>query len=805
MPVESRATWHHTPERANAPALSALRFSGDISGPRQAARLDRMEVLLIQPPLVLPRAFVNYPSFAALGPLYVAGHLERLGAQVRVLDAFLAGRGEPPIRVGDAGVRLGVSAGHLVDEAEGVPDVAIVAASMFAHPGRIDGTSLPGLFRALRRRFPRLPLVLADCYAGGLDYLPYDPVRALCAVPELFAVCTGEGESALPSLLAALAGRRAFSDLPRCVHREGRAIRRGVFPGPLCEDLDPLAPAFHLIDMERFFAFQKRAGELDLIHEFPGGGRFLPLLSSRGCPFACSFCAKGFPGYRAASARATLQKAEHFLRKYRPERLVFFDDCMNADPRRFAAIARGLRRRRIPWEAPNGFRADRMRRQDVRDMAAAGMQAPSLSLESGDDEVRLRLVRKTLSLSHVQRAAAWFAEAGLRVRVHGIIGFPGERRVQINRTLLALAELAERYRAEPRLQFATPVPGTPLYRAAKAGKHLLRDTANMEIGDLFTQRSLIRTREFSADDLLRFRENFERRIRESREPKLLLAPSYRCNNHCVFCCTSTLSRRDAPLARLRRELERAAREGIRQLDIDGGEPTLYPHLPQLIEYARQVGYKRVTLVTNARRAAYPAYAARLRRAGLDAAVVTLLAPEAGRHDRLTRVEGSFAQAVRGIRALAKSGIELLGNVVLLPENLSVLPASVGSLLRLGCRSVNLQYPLPIGEAAREDFVFPRPAAVRPALERLLGAVDGSRLQLHNLAPCLLGSLARRIAVGGGKRYLEMLFAHGGRRNFGRMLESLARKLPACEACAARVLCPGLWRHQLQAGLRPRPL
>jgi radical SAM superfamily enzyme YgiQ (UPF0313 family) len=769
-----------------------------------ALRLDGLSVLLVNPPLRLPASFVNYPSFAALGLLYTAGRLERLGAEVRVLDAFLAGRGAPPIRTERDAVRLGTAPRALAEEIGAAPDAIIIGASMFAHPGLIERTGLPRLFRALRRRLPRVPLILADCYAGGLDYLPYDPVRVLRSSPELFAVCSGEGESALPPLLAALGGRRSFSDLPRCAHRERTGIRRGAFPGPLCDDLDELAPAFHLIDMDRFFAFQERAGELDLIHEFPGGGRFLPLLSSRGCPFACSFCAKGFPGYRAASAPAVLARVQRLQRAYRPERVFFLDDCMNADPRRFSALARGLRRRHIPWEAPNGFRADRLQLQHVRDMAAAGMTAPSLSLESGDDEVRRRLVKKSLSLSHLERAAAWFAEAGLRARVHGIIGFPGETRRQINRTLAALADLAERYGAEPRLQFATPVPGTPLYRAARAGGHLLRDTATMEISDLFTRQSLIRTREFSPADLRRFQENFERRIRETRERKLLLAPSYRCNNRCSFCCTSTLSRADASLARLRRELDRAAREGVRQLDIDGGEPTLFPHLPELIEHARTVGIRRITLVTNARRAAYPAYAARLKKAGLDAAVVTLLAPEAATHDELTRVAGSFAQAVRGIRALRDTGIELLGNTVLLPENLSAVPATVRLLLRLGCRSVNLQYPLPIGEASRRDFGFPHPDPLRRVLSRLRSG-ERSRIQLHNLAPCLLGQHARWVPFGGGKRYLEMLFAHGRRQNFGRMLETIAHKLPACDSCAARVLCPGLWRHQIRAGLRPRPL
>ena len=314
------------------------------------ASLAGTSVAFVNPPLVLPPNFVNYPLFASLGLLSTAGLVERLGAEVQVMDAFLGGGERLPIRVGPRGIAIGSPAREVAEALRSAPDVVVVGASMFAHPGRLSRTCIPNVLSALARRHPRAVLVLADMYAGGIDYLPYDPRDVLRREPRLAAISTGEGESSVPVLLAALAGRRPFAGLPRVAWRFHGAIRCGPVPGPLVTDLDPLLPAFHLLDMERYFRLQIEGARLNLIHEHPQGGRFVPLLTSRGCPFHCAFCAKGFGTcWRACSPGAVLRQVEALRRRYRVERFFFMDDCINAGPRRFEAIVRGMAAMRTPW------------------------------------------------------------------------------------------------------------------------------------------------------------------------------------------------------------------------------------------------------------------------------------------------------------------------------------------------------------------------------------------------------------------------------------------------------------------------
>jgi MoaA/NifB/PqqE/SkfB family radical SAM enzyme len=777
------------------------RCAGD---PGRPPPLDGLSVAFVHPPLDLPPNFVNYPLFASLGLLYAAARVERLGARVQVVDALLGKPDGPlPLRVGPRGARLGLSPRATAALVEGAPDVVVVGASMFAHPGRLAASRIPALLAALDGRRPTAALVLADLHAGGIDYLPWDACAALRAEPRLTAVSQGEGESSLPDLLAALAGRRPFAGLPRAAWRERGRPRRGSYPGPLIADLDDAEPAFHLVDVERFFRLQEEGAGLDLIHEYPRVGRCLPFLTSRGCPFGCSFCAKAFGNRRRqASAASVLARTKALRDRYDVERFFFLDDCINADPRRFEGIARGLADAGIAWEAPNGFRADRLSAAAVRDMARAGLTVPSISAESADPDVLRRIVGKSLDPAAVPRAAALLAAAGFRPRVHFIIGFPGETRAQINRTVEAAAAWFERFGAEPRLQFATPLPGTALYRRARAARALCRDTAALEVGGLFTGGSVVRTAAFGPGELARFAAALARRIDLARHPKVLLAPSYRCNSRCVFCCTDTLPKRDAPWDDLVARLRDARGRGVRLLDIDGGEPTLYERLPDLIEEAKRLGFERVTLVTNARRAAYAAYARELRARGLDAAAVTLLGSGPAAHDALAGAPGAFVEAVRGAEHLADAGVELHGNLVLLPDNLGDVGAAARLLLRLGADRVNLQYPLPLGPAARPGFRFPAPAAVRRAVEAAAAESGAERFEVHNLAPCLVPGIGPRVAFAGFKTVVEMVFAHGTRANFGRMIARLAAHVPECAGCTDRVACGGVWRHLLRAGIRP---
>src|SRR5262245_42668037 len=149
--------------------------------------------LFLNPPLVLEDDFIDYPYFANHGLLACAGLAARSGADVTVHDAFALPDSGRHRRAAGGSV-LGVGHDQFVAS---LPrerhDVVVLAAPVSrrieaAHPQTRE------LIAALRQRFPRSVLLLADGYVGGQHYADYDADRVLAEYPELDAVLKYPGE-----------------------------------------------------------------------------------------------------------------------------------------------------------------------------------------------------------------------------------------------------------------------------------------------------------------------------------------------------------------------------------------------------------------------------------------------------------------------------------------------------------------------------------------------------------------------------------------------------------------------------------
>ncbi len=140
-----------------------------------------------------------------------------------------------------------------------------------------------------------------------------------------------------------------------------------------------------------------------------------------------------------------------------------------------------------------------------------------------------------------------------------------------------------------------------------------------------------------------------------------------CNNGCLICAESMTSESGklpaeafAPHEVLAR-LERMVRAGAPAIDIvggvcpeRGGEPTLSAHLEAVLTRCRELGVE-AALFSNGRRLAYQGYFERLRRNPPARLVVPLFGPDSKRHDAVSRVAGSHAQTLEGIRNARRAG------------------------------------------------------------------------------------------------------------------------------------------------------
>lgn len=173
-----------------------------------------------------------------------------------------------------------------------------------------------------------------------------------------------------------------------------------------------------------------------------------------------------------------------------------------------------------------------------------------------------------------------------------------------------------------------------------------------------------------------------------------------CNQRCLFCLDRYAQTGGVvPLASVRRELALGRKQGLRRVVLSGGEPTVHPDFVAAVRLARELGYAHVQTITNGRRFCYGDFFAQAVAAGLGEATFSLHGNTADLHDRLTKVPGSFVQAVTALRrALATPGFIVSVDVVINRLNLPVLRDHLDFCIGLGVREFDLLALVPFGDA-----------------------------------------------------------------------------------------------------------
>lgn len=202
-----------------------------------------------------------------------------------------------------------------------------------------------------------------------------------------------------------------------------------------------------------------------------------------------------------------------------------------------------------------------------------------------------------------------------------------------------------------------------------------------------------------------------------------------CNNRCVFCMsTERRDRREpwAALERVKEELRHFHEKGCRAVGFLGGEPTVYPHILECVAYARELGYGRIALCTNAVRLADETFCGKLVGAGVTRVSVSVHSHREEIEDGLmTRVPGNFKKKVAAIRNLArqrrrgflKDNLSL--NPVLCRPNLRELQAYIEFFCELGAEDIRFNFIWPHGDVRNDRAWIPSLAETMPEIVRVM--------------------------------------------------------------------------------------
>lgn len=407
--------------------------------------MKRPRVLLVKSRSVVSK--IKKGTMPPMGLLYIAANLRaKLGAEVRLLDAMF----EPDI------LKL-VAAEVRASRPDVVGISALTAESFLAHK----------LAAAVKGEDRTVPVVMGGPHPSS------NPGEVL-GDPNIDAAAIGEGEETFTELARVIAEEGPHWLDPKVIHKVAGLAVRGeggveyTLPRAPIQDLDSLPfPAWDLIDYKKFWA----TGGMATVGIRP----YLPIFTSRGCPYHCVFCHQIFGKKFRARSPENVAEEVALIHKLGTKHIEVLDDISNFDPDRFDRMLQLLLERGLQsvLSFPNAIRADLMRESSIDLLKRVGTGEVSVAIETASERLQ-KLLKKNLSLDKVSRTINLMADRRIFTRGFFILGLPTETEAEMRATI--------RFAHESRLHIAlffnpNPFPNTEMYDMfAKAGK--LRPDAN---------------------------------------------------------------------------------------------------------------------------------------------------------------------------------------------------------------------------------------------------------------------------------------------------------------------------------------
>jgi len=449
-------------------------------------------ILLVDPPVTRPKEYsaskMRVSPFFPLGLGYLAAVLKAIGYEVAILDCLIEGidKGE---RAYEGGMlRYGLSDEEISAKIrEWHPD--IVGVSCIFSAKDFDAKNI---CRLSKKIFPQTPTVVGGPHAGAACR------EMMAAEGAIDFIIIGEGEASFPSLILAIQTGRGTERVDGLCYRTENAICK-TDKTIYIENLDSLPfPDRDSVGMSRYL-------DLGYAHDRFMNRPFTQVITSRGCPFKCTFCALGNhwgAAQRRRSAGNVLAEIDVLVNRYGVREIHFEDDNLTADKGRAMEIFSGLKARRygITWTVPTGMAVSSLDEDLLASMAQSGCYSVTLGVESGSQFVVSKLMRKPVDLKRVPGLVKAIRNNGMLAKGFFILGYPGETKD----TLCQTVEFAKSLELDWTFFFiATPLPHTEMYNTA------LRD-GYIQLGDFNPLTSLhdsvIRSPEFDAEYLSELRE-----------------------------------------------------------------------------------------------------------------------------------------------------------------------------------------------------------------------------------------------------------------------------------------------------------
>ena len=422
-----------------------------------------ISAVFINPNMVVLRAdpLTTGVVYMPVGLASVVASVRNAGLETIVIDAF--GAAPKQGRLDGKFLVLGLTYEQVLSKIPSAASaVCIYANQLINHMALVD------LIKACKDARQDLPIIVLENTQAVTAY----ELRSVAS--ELISagvdwILMGEAEERLPLVIKALTSENKHEQIKKIAGLQGRET---ATPMALqISNLDRLPfPAWDLFPLENYWS-------LRFSHGPQSTKRYLPLLTSRGCPYPCRFCvvpATNQRKWRGRSAVNVVDEIQYLQARFGVEEFHVEDLNPTVNDKRTRAICEEIlaRNLKIHWKLVAGTKVETIRdEQTIELMACAGCRYISISPESGSPRV-MKLINKPFDIEHAIQMIHHMNRVGIKSQACFVLGYPGEMQEDRLMTRDMVKRLTREGVDEIALFIISPVPGSELYSDFKGYQSL---------------------------------------------------------------------------------------------------------------------------------------------------------------------------------------------------------------------------------------------------------------------------------------------------------------------------------------------
>ena len=324
--------------------------------------------------------------------------------------------------------------------------------------------------RMIKKQDKTIPIVL-----GGHYFTNTYKMGILNAGSDIDYIVIGEGEEVMLDIVNAIVkgDKTSLNDHPNIASHSSVLNKKPA----IVADINTLPPINYdlLVDLEDYLSSPQ---DLRMISPRRDRLRAIAMMTSRGCPNQCTYCASHKvhgKKIRAFSVDRIINEIKALDKQYDINVIIFEDDLFTYSRKRTVRLCKEIYEcfgDRFLIEFPNGIAVNTLNEECIYWLAKAGMRQIHIAIETGNQYVQDEVIKKKLNLELVKPVVELLRKYDVNTRAYFIMGFPGET-LEMMRDTKMFAKAQKLDWAV--FSFASPIVGSELYETVRATNQLVSD------------------------------------------------------------------------------------------------------------------------------------------------------------------------------------------------------------------------------------------------------------------------------------------------------------------------------------------